>query len=177
MRMINSPSNKVDWITPKRIIDSLGEFDLDPCCPPVMPWRTARVMLSMNVDCISYVKSDSVGGLLQYGDGILSKWEGRIWLNPPYGKAQDEWLEKMAAHGNGIALIPVATSTKRWDSLFKQASAICFVRGRIQFCDCQGNVIKGKDGGGNNLDSALIAYGENNVHALKDSGLGNTVIL
>ncbi len=171
--MINSPSNKVDWITPKRIIDALGEFDLDPCCPPVMPWRTARLMLSMNVDCISYVKSDSVGGLLQYGDGLLSKWEGRVWLNPPYGKAQDEWLAKLSKHGNGIALIPVATSTKRWGCrIFREANAICFVSGRINFCDCNGNEIKG-----NNLDSALIAYGENNVQSLKDSGLGNTVVL
>ncbi len=105
-------------------------------------------------------------------DGLSFPWHGRVWLNPPYGKAQDEWLEKMADHGNGIALIPVATSTKRWDRLFKQASAICFARGRINFYDCNGDEIKG-----NNLDSALIAYGENNVYALKNSGLGNTVTL
>ena len=164
--MINSPSNKVDWITPKRIIDALGEFDLDPCCPPVMPWKTAKIMLTNE-----YEYKDN--GFMLSADGLIYGWYGqRVWLNPPYGKSQDAWLEKMADHGNGIALIPVATSTKRWDSLFKKAQAICFVRGRINFCDCNGEEIKG-----NNLDSALIAYGENNVQALKDSGMGNTVTL
>ena len=172
--MINSPSNKVDWITPKRIIDSLGVFDLDPCCPPIMPWTTAIHMVS-NADTgfNSIYCSGDVKHFWQ-ADGLKMEWDefGRVWLNPPYGKAQDEWLEKMADHGNGIALIPVATSTKRWDILFKQASAICFVRGRINFCDCNGEEIKG-----NNLDPALVAYRENNVQALKDSGLGNTIAL
>jgi hypothetical protein len=32
------------WLTPLSLIQSLGAFDLDPCCPPVMPWRTATLM-------------------------------------------------------------------------------------------------------------------------------------
>lgn len=37
----NSPANPVDWVTPPEIIAALGPFDLDPCCPPTMPWATA----------------------------------------------------------------------------------------------------------------------------------------
>ena len=32
------------WLTPLSLIQSLGDFDLDPCCPPVMPWQTAAYM-------------------------------------------------------------------------------------------------------------------------------------
>ena len=32
------------WLTPLSLIQSLGEFDLDPCCPPVIPWSTAKQM-------------------------------------------------------------------------------------------------------------------------------------
>lgn len=31
-----------EWYTPKWIIDSLGEFDLDPCSPENRLWNTAK---------------------------------------------------------------------------------------------------------------------------------------
>lgn len=57
-----------EWYTPKEIIESLGEFDLDPCSPVKPLWQTAKVM---------YNKHD---------DGLKQKWEGRVWLNPPYSR-------------------------------------------------------------------------------------------
>lgn len=42
MNAHHSSAMKSDtYITPKWIIDSLGNFDLDPCTPPIMPWPTA----------------------------------------------------------------------------------------------------------------------------------------
>lgn len=66
-----------DWLTPPGIIAELarelgGEFDLDPACPPAMPWRTARRMIC------------------RPEDGLSADWGGgnvRVWLNPPYGRA------------------------------------------------------------------------------------------
>ncbi len=37
-----SKTGKDEWLTPKSIIDALGEFDLDPCSPVIRPWDTAR---------------------------------------------------------------------------------------------------------------------------------------
>lgn len=132
-----------------------------------MPWRTADTMLSLHKPHEkTLVHSVSV-------DGLKEKWFGRVWLNPPYGRAQDPWLEKMAAHGNGIALIPAATGTERWEKLvFPHATAICFVRGRIQFC-----LPDGTPATNNMHDSALVAYGEHNVIVLQESGLGHVVRL
>lgn len=84
----------VEWLTPPEILLALGEFDLDPCCPPVMPWVTAKTML--NPSC----------------DGFSADWSGRVWLNPPYGGETQKWLAKLAAHGNGIAFIFARTETR-----------------------------------------------------------------
>ena len=47
-----------DWLTPPGIIGELalqldGDFDLDPACPPAMPWRTARRMICRPEDGLS----------------------------------------------------------------------------------------------------------------------------
>lgn len=38
---MNIDTGEKTWLTPPHIIEALGPFDLDPCCPPTMPWRTA----------------------------------------------------------------------------------------------------------------------------------------
>ena len=49
---MNIDTGEKTWLTPKWIIDVLGAFDIDPCCPDgEMPWRTAdRMVLSYAMD-------------------------------------------------------------------------------------------------------------------------------
>ena len=82
-RDINADSGEKTWLTPKHIIDALGHFDTDPCCPPNMPWRTADRMLT---------KED---------DGTTAPWIGRVWCNPPYGREALPFLERMARYQGG----------------------------------------------------------------------------
>ena len=42
---MNIDSGEKTWLTPPHIIEALGPFDLDPCCPPNMPWQTAAQMV------------------------------------------------------------------------------------------------------------------------------------
>ena len=42
-----------EWFTPKELIDSLGEFDLDPCAPMHPLWPTAKVMWNKVTDGLS----------------------------------------------------------------------------------------------------------------------------
>src|SRR5690606_6963873 len=63
------PSQRNDrWLTPLSVIESLGEFDLDPCGAP--GHQTARRV---------YLLEDG-------DDGMSDPWFGRVWLNPPYGR-------------------------------------------------------------------------------------------
>ena len=101
-------------------------------------------------------------------DGLQSDWFGSVWCNPPYGKATAVWLEKLAAYGDGIALVFARTDTKWAQSVTASADCICFVSGRIHFYEGDTTTQAGSPGSG----SMLIAFGATCATALRASGLG-----
>lgn len=138
------------WLTPPEIIAALGAFDLDPCCPSEMPWVTARRMIQ------------------QPEDGLSVPWSGRVWLNPPYSSSE-KWLEKLAKHGNGIALIFARTETEAFaEHVWAKAAGLCFIRKRLHFHDADGKRAKGNSGG----PSVLVAYGQACADRLRDAVRG-----
>jgi hypothetical protein len=106
-----------EWWTPPHVFEALGlEFDLDPCSPPGgVPWLPARR---------HYTREE---------DGLAQPWEGRVWINPPYGKEAGKWLLRLAEHGDGIALVFARTDVRWWHAAVPSASAVCFIRGRLTF--------------------------------------------
>ena len=133
------------WLTPPAIIKALGPFDLDPCCPAQMPWRTARRMYHWPKD-----------------DGLSSPWRGRVWLNPPFD-CPLPWIKKFCAHGNGVCLVNVSGLTAKWgQQLLLQSDVVLVVRGRISFCLADGRPTTGKMNG-----HAFAAVGRRNVLALQ----------
>ena len=67
-RFEKSVRSSDEWYTPKEVLKALGRFDLDPCAPVHPLWPTAEVMYDRDMD------------------GLSLKWEGRVWLNPPYSR-------------------------------------------------------------------------------------------
>jgi hypothetical protein len=150
--------NKDEWLTPRYITDALGPFDLDPCSPITRPWSTART---------HYTIED---------DGLVKEWYGRVWCNPPYGKHTFTWLEKLAQHGRGIALIFCRTETKGFHAqIWDKADSIFFFKGRLKFCD-----INGKTGNTANAPSCLVSYsGEDTLYiekAIKENKITGKLI-
>lgn len=145
--VILPPSHRRDenttdsWITPKWLIDRLGPFDLDPCACNPQPWPTAEKMIA------------------DPDDGLLHQWAGHVWLNPPYGRALGVWLNRLALHGDGIALVFARTETRAFHGhVWPFASVLCFLEGRLTFHYPDGSPAKnGHNSGG---PSVLIAYGE-----------------
>lgn len=151
---MNHPHNKLnasqEWLTPPKIIEALGPFDLDPCATVDRPWNTAK----KHYDCIQ--------------NGLWNKWDGRVWLNPPYGSETVLWIQALASHGNGIALIFARTETKMFfDFIWPKADAIMFLKGRITFYHKDGSLSKNNSGSA----SVLIAYGSDNADILEKSGI------
>lgn len=146
-----------EWYTPLSIVNSLGEFDLDPCAPPPpIIWKTAKE---------SYNK---------YDDGLSREWFGRVWLNPPYSKPLiTRFFDRMASHGNGIALtFNRMDSALYQDHIFPFCTALFVLSKRIRFHDSSLNVPSQNPGCG----SVLIAYGEENVRAIIDSGMKGVML-
>jgi hypothetical protein len=49
-----------EWYTPKRIIDALGPFDLDPCAAPNLPWRTAAKQFDVYDNGLLHAKASQI---------------------------------------------------------------------------------------------------------------------
>lgn len=136
---------KDEWLTPPHIMDALGKFDLDPCAPIDRPWATADKHYTVE------------------NDGLSQVWSGRVFCNPPYGRETQKWLSKCAAHDNCIALVFARTETRMFfDSIWSQATAIFFIKGRLSF-----HSVDGKKGGTAGAPSVLVAYGRENAEYLK----------
>lgn len=149
----STANESVEWYTPPEIFEALGlTFDLDPCSPgpglsyvPTLRHYTARE------------------------NGLTSPWgRGTVWVNPPYGPHTKVWLAKLAAHGDGIALVFARTDVKWFQEHGVRADVICFVNARVRFY--QGNITdRAKDAGSGSM---LLAYGPKAADALAASGLG-----
>jgi len=139
-----------EWLTPPEILASLGTFDLDPCASKIRPWPTATK---------HYTVDD---------DGRFLPWEGRVWLNPPYGRDTGPWLKLLAEHWNGIALMFARTETEMFvNYVWDAATALLFLYGRLHFYYPTGIRAKANSG----APSVLIAYGDDNAEVLKLCGL------
>jgi hypothetical protein len=147
---------KDEWLTPPGVIAALGEFDLDPCSPgDRRPWDTAAHHFDIATN------------------GLRQPWRGRVWLNPPYGRETGDWLDRLADHGNGIALIFARTETDMFfRHVWERADAVLFLRGRLHFHHVDGRRAAANAG----APSCLVAYGERNVAALAGCGLAGQLI-
>lgn len=156
MNRPNSPeeSGTNTWLTPPWLIEALGTFDFDPCCPPNMPWSTA---VRMN----HWPPSD----------GLAVEWRGRVWCNPPYSRPLP-WIEKMSEHGHGMMLLPSKSMDARWGQRLLQTSdAVLFLAGRLLF-----HHVDGTESSGKWSPYCLAAYGEADVFALRTCELDGVLM-
>lgn len=111
-----------EWYTPEgviEVVDSiLGGIDLDPCADP-----------GKRVPAASHRTRED--------DGLTASWEGRVFVNPPYGTALARWVAKFVdeyAAGTmtaGVLLCPARPDTRWFDRL--AAYPRCYIRGRLTF--------------------------------------------
>lgn len=136
-------------LTPPFILKALGPFDLDPCAALGQPWPTARRHFTVR------------------DDGLSRPWGGRVWLNPPFDRYQvGRWIERLAEHGNGIALVHARTETDWFRPLWR-ADMLLFLKGRLHFHREDGTRQKANSG----APVVLAAFGKDNAHVLRNSGL------
>ena len=79
-------SNSEEWYTPKyilqRVLDVLGEIDLDPCAEK-------HTEEGPNVPAKKHITKAE--------DGLKAEWRGKVFANPPYGKDMRAWAAKFRA--------------------------------------------------------------------------------
>ena len=121
----NSGDN--EWYTPPEFIEAarlvMGSIDLDPASSEVANRTVGAERI--------YTAAD---------DGLTLKWEGRVWMNPPYEKGLiDRFAEKLRDEvkaglvPQAVVLVNNATDTRWFATLCEVASMVCFPTGRIRF--------------------------------------------
>ena len=141
------PNNEV--YTPPELFEALGlEFDLDVCGPEGgLPWIPAKRTFSIK------------------DDGLSQDWHGKVWMNPPFSEPK-LWVAKWLAHGNGLMIAPLSKSNWFMDLWLSEA---CILNNPVRF-----RFVK-PDGSKYSIafPTAIWAIGEENISALKQSGLGH----
>jgi hypothetical protein len=142
-----------EWYTPPDLFDALRlTFALDPAAPAGgVPWIPARRHFCRDED------------------GLTQPWRGRVWLNPPYGRQTGRWLARLADHGDGLALVFARTDTAWFQRIAAEASALCFIGGRLRF-----HRPDGTPGDTAPSPSLLVAFGLPCALGLAEAGLGQT---
>lgn len=141
------------WITPKWLLDAVGPFDLDPCAAIPQPWACAGK---------SYVEN-----------GLERPWIGRVWLNPPFERYNvGAWVERMAWHGNGIALLHARTEAAWFIPCWERAKAIFFLADRLHFHYPDGRRAEANSG----APVCLVAFSDRDVECLRTARISGYLV-
>lgn len=112
-------SKNSKWETPSSMVVALAtcfDWDLDVCAS------------RGNVCERFYTEEDN---------SLTQAWEGLCWMNPPYGRGVDMWMQKAArSSGTVVCLVPARTDTRWWHNCIRKASLVIFIKGRLQYGDC-----------------------------------------
>ncbi len=107
---VHFSSMRLDWKTPIAFYNKLNEefkFTFDPC-PPNPEF-----------------------------DGLVCEWGVCNFVNPPYGRKINKWIEKgykESKKGKTVVfLIPSRTDTRWWHDYIMLADEIRFIKGRLHF--------------------------------------------
>jgi len=114
-------SNRADWETPQNLFNELDR------------------QFYFTLDAAANEQNAKHENFYTIEDDALTKaWEGRVWLNPPYGRSIGAWVRK--AYVSGVAraeivvcLLPARTDTKYFHDTIMLATEIRLIKGRLKF--------------------------------------------
>jgi ParB family chromosome partitioning protein len=142
-------SGENEWYTPPQFIESarlvMGSIDTDPASNPIA---------NATVKATRFFTKDE--------DGLQQKWEGNVWMNPPYAQPlMSQFAEAISEKfesgeiEQAIILVNNATETQWFQRMASVASAVCFPKSRVKFLDPNG-----KPGGAPLQGQAIIYMGD-----------------
>lgn len=142
-------STSVEWYTPEDIISDvirvMGGIDVDPCSP----YHDGPVPATVH-----YTKAE---------DGLSLPWNGRVFMNPPYGHAVLKWSMKLVFEylegrtKEAIVLTNSSTETRWFNQLSKVSGLWCAPIQRIKFVPGENNPKENRPTKGN----AIFYFGKN----------------
>lgn len=123
--LVSKLTGNAENYTPEPIIakvnEVLGEIDLDPA--------SCELAQQIVKAAVYYTEEN---------DGLTKTWQGRVFLNPPYGMPDiknftDKFIVELPHIEAAILLTNDQTDTSWWHKCATQAQAICMPEGRLHF--------------------------------------------
>ena len=124
---VGQNSGENEWYTPVEFVEAarevMGGIDCDPASSEIA---------NRTVNATKFFDKDA--------DGLRQKWNGRIFLNPPYAQPlMSQFAEALASKfendeiEQAVVLVNNATETGWFARIASRASAVCFPSSRIRF--------------------------------------------
>lgn len=117
-------SDNIECYTPADIVSraqaAMGRIDLDPC---------SNSRDEPNIPAEHHFTEED--------DGLSRGWDGRVYMNPPYGRVLPAWVKHLCGEYDArrtieaIALVPSRTDTLWFRALREYPR--CFIWGRLKF--------------------------------------------
>lgn len=112
-------------LTPAYVLEPIrealgGSIGLDPCTEPDNPTNAVKFFTPPV-------------------DGASESWDmTTIFVNPPYSKARERWVDRCIEAGSSagsrvVLLIPSHTDTRLFHRALDTASHVVFIKGRVKF--------------------------------------------
>jgi phage N-6-adenine-methyltransferase len=148
----NSGNN--EWYTPSYIIsaarNTMGSIDLDPA---------SSIIANQTVMAEKYYTQEN--------DGLMQRWFGNIWLNPPYSRSlisqfSSAVIKKRGDYNQAIVLVNNSTETRWFQDLLRNCNEFCSINGRIKFVGIDGRT------GGTSLQGQIILYFGSNLQKFEE---------
>lgn len=116
-------AQRMDWQTPPALfarLDKEFDFTLDAAAS------------AENACCATY--------FTEADNALIQPWDGRVWVNPPYGRAGGQFMAyawQMVYEAQTaevvVLLVPARTDTQAWHTYAMRGAEIRLIQGRIQF--------------------------------------------
>jgi site-specific DNA-methyltransferase (adenine-specific) len=124
--------------TPQALFDELsrifGGFTLDPCAS------------EQNAKCVKFFRASD--------DGLRQSWNGKVFMNPPYGREIGKWVKKAWDESlRGalvVCLLPARVDTRWWHD-YASKGHVYFLKGRLKFGDARNSAP---------FRSAIVTFGK-----------------
>jgi DNA N-6-adenine-methyltransferase (Dam) len=142
-------------ITPRWMLDRLGQFDLDPAGAVIRPWDCARVTWTSG--------------------GLERDWPKHlfIFLNPPFDRyVVGAWVRKAAQHDNSVVLLHARCEAGWFEPIWKHASGILFLADRIHYHKPDGTRQPANSG----APAVLVAFGAEALRRLQRCGIAGVLV-
>lgn len=154
---VSRATGENEWYTPKNLIEkarkTMGSIDVDPA---------SSEAANQIIQAKAFYDLQS--------DGLIQKWNGNVWMNPPYSQPLINQFSKTICEKyldneieQACILVNNATETEWLQRILNIASAVCFIKGRLRFIDKQGLA------SGAPLQGQVILYFGKNIESFHEN--------